>query len=152
MDEAAKKYVHHNQLIVDGTFGVCSCQILLFIAMGVDKDGRGVPVALFLFSAPAGSHATHAGYNTAILQELFGAWWDWLSKKFNFTFELYSAITNTDTKEHSALQNLWAFIVLLICKFHLCQCWTNNRKKLKCDGLEGFKETIKRHLFQLETK
>lgn len=152
MDEAAKKYVHHNQLIVDGTFGVCSRRILLFIAMGVDEDGRGVPVALFLFSAPAGSRATHAGYNTAILQELLGAWRDRLSKKFGFSFEPYSAITDTDTKERGALLNLWSLIILLICKFHLRQCWTNNRKKLKCKGPEGLKETIKQRLFQLETK
>lgn len=50
MQRAAWKYCHGSQLILDGTFGVCDRKMLLFIAMGVDEGGRGVPVAFFLFS------------------------------------------------------------------------------------------------------
>ncbi|KAJ3832225.1 hypothetical protein F5878DRAFT_654682 [Lentinula raphanica] len=124
MDQAAFKYIHHSQLIVDGTFGH-------LFAMGVDEENKGIPIALFLFSAPTGNHATHAGYNTEILAELFFAWNDHLSTKFNTSFEPYSALTDTDTKEHGALLMVWHSIILLICKFHLRQCWTNNRKKLR---------------------
>ena len=61
MDAAVWKYSHHSQLILDGTFGVCSSRLLLFIVLGVDQLGKGVPLALFLFSAPTGNRATHAG-------------------------------------------------------------------------------------------
>ena len=67
MDEATWKYTHGKQIILDGTFGVCSSHMLLFIAMGVDEDGKGVLLALFIFSAPTGNRATHAGYNREIL-------------------------------------------------------------------------------------
>ena len=67
MDKAAWKCAHRKQIILDGTFGVCSSHMLLFIAMGVDEDGKGVPLVLFLFSAPTGNRATHAGYNQEIL-------------------------------------------------------------------------------------
>jgi len=72
MDDAAWKYGHHEQIILDGTFGICSSRMLLFIAMDVDEDGKGIPLAFFLFSAPTGNCATHAGYNTAILHKLLG--------------------------------------------------------------------------------
>ena len=74
MGEAAWKYAHRKQIIIDGTFGVCSSCMLLFIAMGVDEDWKGVPLALFLFSAPMGNRVTHAGYNQEILQELLEKW------------------------------------------------------------------------------
>jgi hypothetical protein len=33
----------------------CTSELLLFIALAVDKEGKGVPLALFLFSAPMGN-------------------------------------------------------------------------------------------------
>ncbi|KAJ7116155.1 hypothetical protein C8R43DRAFT_824503, partial [Mycena crocata] len=39
--------------------------------------------------------------------------------------------TDTDTKERGALIDVWPNIWLLLCKFHLRQCWTNKRKALK---------------------
>ncbi|KAJ3832256.1 hypothetical protein F5878DRAFT_505339, partial [Lentinula raphanica] len=152
MDKAALKYVHHSQLIVDGTFGVCSRRLLLFIAMGVDEERKGLPVALFLFSAPTGNRATHAGYNTEILTELFFAWNRHLSTKFKISFEPYSALTDTDTKERGALLAVWKSVILLICKFHLRQCWTNNQKKLRCKGSEGMKGAVTARLYQLENR
>lgn len=131
MDEAAWKYGHQNQIILDGTFGVCSSRMLLFIAMGIDEDGHGVPLALFLFSAPTGSRATHAGYNQEILQELLSSWKVHLSRGHSCIFTPYVCITDTDTKERGALIGVWPNIWLLLCKFHLRQCWTNKRKTLK---------------------
>lgn len=130
MDEAAWKYAHGNQLILDGTFGVCSSRLLLFIAMGIDEEGKGVPLALFLFSAPSGNRATHAGYNREILRELLTKWKSHLSKGRSELFCPLVAITDTDTKERGALLDVWPEIWLLLCRFHVRQCWTNRRKKL----------------------
>ncbi|KAJ3858071.1 hypothetical protein EV359DRAFT_2008, partial [Lentinula novae-zelandiae] len=116
MDDAAYKYAHHSQLIFDGTFGVCSSRLLLFIAMAVDEDRKGVPIALFLFSAPTGNRATQAGYNTEILRELLSYWKEHLVRKYG-TFEPYTCITDTDTKERGALVQVWPKIILLICRF-----------------------------------
>ncbi|KZT32968.1 hypothetical protein SISSUDRAFT_1037372 [Sistotremastrum suecicum HHB10207 ss-3] len=121
---------HHKQLVFDGTFGVCSSRLLLFIAMGVDKEGKGVPLALFLFSAPGGNAASHAGYNTEILTSLLAGWRDYLSKDSPEPFEPYIAITDSDTRERAALVTTFPSITLLLCRFHLRQSWTNQRKQI----------------------
>ena len=131
MDEATWKYIHGKQIILNGTFGVCSSHMLLFIAMGVDEDGKGVPLALFLFSAPTGNRETHAGYNQEILQELLEKWKMHLSSKDSAAiFYPLVTITDTDPKERGALQDIWPCIWLLLCHFHLRQCWTNRHKRL----------------------
>ncbi|KAK7007268.1 hypothetical protein R3P38DRAFT_3212987 [Favolaschia claudopus] len=43
----------------------------------------------------------------------------------------YTVHTDTDVRERGALQQVWFEIWLLLCKFHLRQCWTNKRKGLK---------------------
>lgn len=130
MDEAAWSYAHQKQLILDGTFGVCSSRLLLFIAMGIDDEGKGVPLALFLFSAPTGNRATHAGYNRDILRELFVQWRDHLSSGHAVLFAPLVAITDTDPKERGALQDAWPGIWLLLCRYHVRTCWTNKRRTL----------------------
>ncbi|KAI0258025.1 hypothetical protein BC834DRAFT_837033, partial [Gloeopeniophorella convolvens] len=142
MEEAAWMHVHNSQLILDGTFGISSSRLLLWIAMGLDSDRRGLPVALFLFSAPAGALATHAGYDTEIVSRLLTTWKTWLSSRPSAkgrVFEPAVAITDTDAKERGALIATWPSITLLLCKFHLRQCWTNKRihllrlySQLKC--------------------
>ncbi|KAJ3845789.1 hypothetical protein EV368DRAFT_90093 [Lentinula lateritia] len=150
MDDAAYKYAHHSQLILDGTFGVCSSRLLLFIAMAVDEDRKGVPIALFLFSAPTGNRATQAGYNTEILRELLSYWKEHLVRKYG-TFEPYTCITDTDTKERGALVQVWPKIILLICRFHLRQCWTNHRKKIVMGSQNDYwKNHVREHLQDLE--
>lgn len=125
MDNAVWKHAHNSQVILDGTFGVCSSHLLLFIAMGIDKEGKGVPLALFLFSAPTGNKATHAGYNRQILGELLRKWKAHLSKGHDVIFCPLVVITDTDTKERGALLDVWPEIWLLLCCFHIRQCWTN---------------------------
>jgi hypothetical protein len=125
MKEAVWKYAHQKQLILDGTFGMCDSCILLFIALGVDVAGKSVPLAFFLFSAPTGSHATHAGYDTAILHELIGAWKVSLGSRNGIAFTPHVAITDMDTNECAALSLVWPDICLILCKFHICQCWMN---------------------------
>ncbi|KAH9960984.1 hypothetical protein BGW80DRAFT_1438809 [Lactifluus volemus] len=131
MEDAAWSYVHHSQLILDGTFGVCSSRLLLWIAMGIDPQGKGLPIALFLFSAPPGTLATHASYDIVVLTHLLRTWKNWLSSHKsanNRVFEPCVAITDTDTKERGALVATWPFIILLLCRFHVWQCWTNKRQ------------------------
>jgi len=115
MDTSAWKYGHRSQIILDGTFGVGSTYLLLFITMGVDEKGRGVPLAMLLFSAPTGNRATHAGYNTDILAELIEEWKSHLGQQNNNPFCPFAAITDTDTKERLALVQLWPLIILLLC-------------------------------------
>jgi hypothetical protein len=45
-------------------------------------------------------------------------------------------MTDMDTKERGALTRVWPRIKLLLCKFHIRQCWTNKR-----ESLLGKKET-----------
>ena len=150
MDMAAWSYGHHSQIILDGTFGVFSTRLLLFICMAIDEKMKGVPIALFLFSTPTGNQATHAGYNTAILQKLLMQCKMHLSQPTK-EFTLFVVIMDTDTKEHGALITVWPAVCLLLCKFHLHQCWTNNWKKvLWCGGPEFWKDHIYDQLHGLE--
>lgn len=127
MRDAAWQYCHRKQLVLDGTFGLCSSRLLLWIALGVDTANNGVPVTLFLFSAPTGNRATHAGYDTQILAELLDYWRSWLEENDVEArkFTPFAAMTDTDAKERSALLLVWPAIILLLCKFHRRQCWTN---------------------------
>jgi len=59
MKEAAWKYSHGKQLLLDGTFGMCNCQLLLFTGLTIDDQWRGVPIVFFLFSAPTSNQETH---------------------------------------------------------------------------------------------
>ena len=156
MKDAAWKYVHGSQLVLDGTFGICSARLLLFIALGKDEDGKGVPVAFFLFSAPTGNKATHAGYNTEILRELLSHWKAAMESKpcvdiSDENFKPYVTITDTDTKERGALLAVWPDMCLLLCRFHLRQCWTNHRKMvLKAKGNEYWRDWVLNALRSLE--
>lgn len=135
MKEAAWKYAHKSQIILDGTFGVCDKKILLFIIMGIDDLGKGVPLAFLLFSAPSGNRHTAAGYNTEIIANLVGMWKTSLGRKDGATFEAWVAITDTDLMERGALLIVFPQIWLLICKFHIRQSWRNHRnKELKGDS------------------
>ena len=130
MKEATWKYCHRSQLILDGTFRVCSSKLLLFIAMAVDHESKGVPLAMFLFSAPTGNQATQAGYNTDILSKLLKIWHYKLGVRDGQAFCPLVCITDNDTKERMALLSVWPLLIELLCNFHLRQCWTNKRKSV----------------------
>ncbi|KAF5328267.1 hypothetical protein D9758_017840 [Tetrapyrgos nigripes] len=151
MDEAAMKYLHKDQLIFDGTFGVCSERILMFIAMGINENRKGLPIAIFLFSAPPGAQAMHANYDGEILYELLKSWKDHLEKKSSTAFTPTCVITDTDVHKRNALIRLWANIILLLCKFHVTQYWTNSRKaKVTGKQEDVIKADIVKHLNLLE--
>ena len=44
MQSAAIKFVHKQQLILDGTFGLSASRLLIWIAMGVNEGNHGVPL------------------------------------------------------------------------------------------------------------
>lgn len=154
MRDAAWRYCHQRQLVLDGTFGLCNSRVLLWIAMGVDDSNRGIPVALFLFSAPTGNQATHAGYDTNIITELLESWRDWLNRSRpaseSGSFEPFAAMTDTDTKERAALLRIWPAIVLLLCKFHVRQCWTSKRSSLTKGLSPHWCATVEKRLYALE--
>lgn len=128
MDEAAWEHGHGKQIIMDGTFGVVSCRMLLFIVMGVDEQRKGIPFAFFLFSAPAGAQATHSGYDREILREVLQCWKTHLGQRNGQSFLPRVAITDCDIRERQAILDVWPSIWLILCKFHVRQCWTNKRK------------------------
>ncbi len=131
MSEAAWKFGHRSHILLDGTFGVCSSRVLLFIAMVVDDSRRGLPVAFFLFSVATGTRATHAHYKTDNISKLLRKWKDHLELQRNGEeFCPVVAITDMDTKERGALLEVWPDVYLLLCLFHLRQCWKNHRKRL----------------------
>ncbi|KAH7337683.1 hypothetical protein B0J17DRAFT_718432 [Rhizoctonia solani] len=96
MKEAAWFYGHQQQILVDGTFGVCDWRLLLFIVMGVDEQNHGVPLAFLLFLAPGGNKATHSGYNTKILVKVLSQWKDSVTLYRQQEFAPAVAITDTD--------------------------------------------------------
>jgi hypothetical protein len=154
MREAAWKYSHEKQVILDGTFGIFNSRILLFIALGIDEQNKGVPLTFLLFSAPSGSKATHASYDTVILTELLKEWKSLLGLHNGAAFSPKVAITDTDTKERRALVVVWPSICLLLCKFHLQQCWTNKHRTLLKGGkhFNFSKEQVTTRLRALEAE
>lgn len=138
MKQASWRYAHQQQILLDGTFGVCDRRLLLFIVMAVDEQNHGVPLAFLLFSAPSGNRATAAGYDTSILIKMLSAWKQAVSASGDKTFLPAVAITDTDFKERGALSNVFSGIHLLIRKFHLRQSWRNSRTKvLRGTGTAG---------------
>lgn len=153
MEEATWQYAHQSQMILDGTFGLCDSRLLLFIVMAIDSDGHGVPLAFLLFSAPTGNRQTSAGYDTAILTTMLGKWRLWLERDGR-RFEPLVVITDTDTKERGALLAVFPSLVLLLCKFHVRQCWTNKRHIVlgAATGSEFVKQQVKVRLQALEIR
>lgn len=124
--EAAWRYGHQKQVLMDGTFGITSARVLLFILMAIDNHFHGVPIAYILFSAREETKATHADYNTNILTELL----QWFKvgmgqNEAGEEFEIRVGITDNDIRERNALSTVWPNIHLLLCMFHVWQAWRN---------------------------
>ena len=142
MHKAAWKYAHHSQIILDGTFGVCNRKMLLFIVMAIDDDGKGVPLAFLLFSAPTKNKQTSAGYDTQILTELLREWKSALGTRNGEAFTVHVAITDTDLMERNTLAAVFDDVWLLICKFHFCQSLRNHRNRM-LKGTSPFAHDLK---------
>ena len=48
--EMAWAYGHQKQMLLDGTFGVCSTCVLVFFLMAIDDRNVGIPVATIIFT------------------------------------------------------------------------------------------------------
>ena len=70
MQEAAWKYGHKKQILMDLTFGVCSARALLLILMAINDIGTGIPICFIMFTARDTAMATHADYNKVLLNRL----------------------------------------------------------------------------------
>lgn len=151
MKDAAWRHGDRSQILMDGTFGVSTKKMLLFILMGLDEKRRGEPMAMFLFSAPSGNRHTAAGYNTDILERLLSKWKTSLGEKDGRTFEPAVAITDTDLMERNALMRVFPDIWLLICKFHIRQSWRNHRNKL-LRGRSPVHMSLKTRMARLEAE
>ncbi|KAG8729543.1 hypothetical protein FRC11_008513 [Ceratobasidium sp. 423] len=144
MKEAAWRYGHLQQILLDGTFGVCDRRLPLFIVMGIDEQFHGVPLAFLLFLAPGGNEATHGGYNIPILVKMLLRWKDSVTLYRQREFKPAVAITDTDVKERGALVTVFPDIKLLLCRFHLRQRWANSRKKCLRSKLPDHKVVLDR--------
>ncbi|KAJ9113552.1 hypothetical protein QFC20_001903 [Naganishia adeliensis] len=128
MREAAWRFGHRQQMILDGTFGVSQERLLCFILMVVDQNYRRVPVGFILFTPLAEHLATHGSYDADVLVRLLQAWKVGIEQGRNDEFEPYSFLTDNDTKERNALIETWNNIVLLLCRYHLRQSWGNGKR------------------------
>ncbi|KAF8898646.1 hypothetical protein BD779DRAFT_1795286 [Infundibulicybe gibba] len=124
--ELAWKHGHNKQILMDGTFGVCSAAILVFFLMVVDDRNIGVPVATIIFTPKKDAKAAHASYDSKILQELLDAWKQSMGKNSNGeVFRVAIANTDNDTRERHALEQVWPGLHLILCMFHTWQAWRN---------------------------
>lgn len=151
MKQAAWRYGHRKQILLDGTFGVCDRRLLLFVVMGVDERNHGIPLAFLLFSAPTWNKFTCAGYDTSILVKLLSQWRDAVTAYGQKEFKPAVAITDTDFKERGALLDVFRDIRLLICRFHLRQSWANHRSRALRGNSAGT-STIRDRLVALENQ
>jgi hypothetical protein len=131
----AWKYGHQNLILLDGTFGVSKHKLLLFIMMVIDENNKGIPITFILFTPPPHNRLTAAGYDSKILERLLTIFRDRISAIHNegldnpITFTPRVAMTDTDVKERGPLSRVWPGIFLLLCYFHLSQCWRNEMNK-----------------------
>ncbi|KAJ7585767.1 hypothetical protein C8J56DRAFT_892449 [Mycena floridula] len=110
MKEAAWKYAHQSQIILDGTFGVCNKNILLFIvslSWGLMKISVAYLPHFFSSQPPPRTSIllqAAAGCNTDILAKLIGSWRKSLSEHDGVKFAPLVAITDKDLMERGALR------------------------------------------------
>ncbi|CAD6912055.1 unnamed protein product, partial [Tilletia controversa] len=135
MQDAAWKYGHNGQLVIDGTFGVSSTKILLFVLLTVDDTGRGLPIGYLIFT-PLHGQRTHAGYDTAVLRELPINWSSALGTRHGMQFAPKLAITDTCVRERAAIKSVWPDVQLRLCTFHVRQAWNNHKKQcIRSNGI-----------------
>lgn len=138
MREAAWRLGHQNQVLLDGTFGVSRQKVLLFILMAIDDDWKGVPIGLFLFSAPQQNNLTASGYDSTILTKLLGHYRSGLSAGETVVRSPKVWVTDSDLKERNAILAHWPSTRIILCVFHLRQAWRNFRSR----HVSGGKGTI----------
>ncbi|KAF8868336.1 hypothetical protein CPB84DRAFT_1756437 [Gymnopilus junonius] len=155
MREAAWKYGHKKQVLMDLTFGVCSARALLLILMAIDENGTGIPICFIMFTARDSVKATHADYNKNLLDRLLGLFKQKMGlNALGEEFDIRIGTTDNDTRERFGLTKNWPAIFLLLCIFHIWQAWRNALNKQlssipKGDGRQMVRRRIGKFLMQL---
>jgi hypothetical protein len=139
--EYAWKYGHQSLILLDGTFGISKHKLLLFIIMVIDNNGKGIPITFIIFTPPPNNRLTAVGYDSEIIERLLTIFRDKISAAYSqnllqhdptavkVTFNPLVAMTDADVKERGPLSRVWPGIFLLLCYFHLGQCWKNEMNK-----------------------
>ena len=119
-------YGHQKQMLLDGTFGVCSTCVLVFFLMAIDDRNIGIPVATIIFTPKKDAKAGHASYDGALLSRVLQHWKDGMgTNSAGQHFEIKIANTDNDPRERHGLQAVWKDIFLVLCMFHTWQSWRN---------------------------
>ncbi len=150
MKVAAWQYAHSHHIFLDLTFGFSSARANLLIIMALDEQKTGIPIGLIIFTAKADAKAVHADYNTELIKSLLEKWRQGLGTMGGNQFEFLEpqvATTDYDTRERTALQELWPSMLLLLCMFHIWQCWRNGLNRYLAAIPKGpDRLEIRRHL------
>ncbi|RKO88739.1 hypothetical protein BDK51DRAFT_1876, partial [Blyttiomyces helicus] len=112
---AAWQYGDGKLILMEGTFGVCLQNILLFVMLLIEENYYGVPIALFLFSAPLRNHQTSSGYDAATLERFLSKWKVPLGEKDGTHFTPKICMTDNNLKEINTLKSVWPGIIALLC-------------------------------------
>ena len=111
--------------------------------------------------------ARYAKNSQALLGKLFSLGEDGLLKRvillkegeddFNSTLGVDAHVrladAAVDTKERGAMTSVWPGMILLLCHFHVRQCWKNRRKQLKLGSIASFwGQFIEQRLRDLEER
>ncbi|RKO89889.1 hypothetical protein BDK51DRAFT_45860 [Blyttiomyces helicus] len=116
-------------LLMESMLGVCLQNILLCVMLVIVENYKGVPIALFLFSAPLGNRQTSAGYDGKVLDQFLLKWRAALGEKDGAAFTPKIPMTHTDLKEINALRAVWYGTIVPLCIFHISQSWKNQLSK-----------------------
>jgi len=128
----AWRYGHNKQVLMDLMFGFCSGCALLCILMAIDDRNKGIPIAFIVFTARKNTKATHADYNTKLLDDLLSKFKTGLgTNEAGEPFNIAVAGTDNDTCERTSISSTrnWPMVLLLLCIFHILQCWHNSLKR-----------------------
>jgi hypothetical protein len=118
---------------MDLNFGFCSGHALLAIFMVIDEHNKGIPITQLIFTVKKETKAVHADYDKTLLDKQLGLWKKGMGKnKASEAFTPFVANTDNNTYEYYALQWHWGHILLLLCMFHVWQCWRNGLNKHLC--------------------
>jgi hypothetical protein len=124
--EMAWAYGHQKQMLLDGTFGVCSTCVLVFVLMAIDDQNVGIPVAAIIITPKKDAKAGHASYDGALLSHVLQHWKDGMgTNSAGEHFEIKVVNTDNDPQEWHGLQAVWSDIFLMLCMFHTWQSWQN---------------------------
>ena len=151
MRTAAWNFGHRKQVLMDLTFGFCSARALLVILMAIDNSGTGIPICFMLFTARDSAKATHADYDTSVLDRLLALFKTGMGlNDLGEQFEIRIANTDNDARERAALTNNWKDVTLILCIFHVWQAWRNGLDRcLRCIPKGEMRLAVRRRLGKL---